>query len=97
MAKKKTDALAAVQSSDQVRFLLEPTVCGACEAVCWSVEGKARGQMGEQSWETALVFTTHQGLSAALRTMARVAATLAGRARAAEEHQYLLEHHPRLW
>lgn len=97
MPKKKTDALAAVQSSDQVRFLIEPAVCGACEEICWSVEGQARGSMGDQFWETTLIFTTHQALSTALLSMARVASNLGGQARMGEERQYLLEHHPRLW
>lgn len=97
MRKKSVDSLAAVQSSDQVRILIEPSVCGQCEQICWSVEAKARGEIGNEHWETVLLYVDHQGLAAALSILSRRIGTLGGQARNAEERQYLIEHHPRLW
>lgn len=94
---KGTDAAAAVQAADQVVLLVEPTICDHCEGVCWTVEAKAKGAMGDEGWHTVLLYLEHAALSTALATASRTLGRLGGILRQREDRQWLLEHQQRLW
>ena len=69
MNKATQDTVAALQAADDIRWRIEPTLCNTCEDVCYSLEGRASGDLGNSTWETPIAWVDHVSLSTALRVL----------------------------
>lgn len=92
-----SDAVAAIQAADMITWRIEPHVCDQCETTCYSLEGRAQGDMGPEIWDTSIAWATHVSLATAMGALMRTLGSQLSRVKQRESAVLLRETQRMLW